>query len=240
VVANSHYAASSWRGAHAGGLVPRVAHPPVDLDRHRGRDRTAARARLGISDDDPVLGVVAQITPWKGQETAIRALAAIRRFHPRARLLLVGQTLFVDRATRYDNRAYLESLKRTIGDLGLDRCVRFLGQRDDVPDLLSALDVLLVPSSEEPFGLVILEAMAAGTPVVATNRGGPGEIIRDGVSGRLVTPDRTEPWARAVAELLSSAQLREQIVREGLLTAHRFSIPHYVESFEAVYREAVS
>lgn len=239
VVANSHYTASAWRGRRDG-PPPRVVHPPVDLSRHRRHDRTAMRARLRLGDEEPILGVVAQITPWKGQAIAIRALAEARKSHPRARLLLAGKAMFVDRATRYDNRAYMASLQRTIADLGLERCVRFLGQREDVPELLSALDLLLVPSSEEPFGLVILEAMAAGTPVVATSRGGPAEIIGNGENGRLVTPDRPEAWATVVTELLSSARVREQIVREGLLTARRFSIPHYATSLEAIYREALS
>jgi glycosyltransferase involved in cell wall biosynthesis len=237
VVANSHYTATAWG---ADGRAPRVVHPPVDLDRYRPEgDRAAVRRRLGLGDV-PVVGVVAQLTPWKGQETAVRALPAIRACHPGARLLLAGEAVFVERATRYDNRAYIASLHRTIDELGLGSCVTFLGQRDDVPDVLRALDVLLVPSWEEPFGLVMIEAMAVGTPVVATNCGGPAEVIRNGENGRLVAPDRPEAWAEAAAELLGDRSRRESIVHAGLETAQKFGRARYVEAFAAIYHHALS
>jgi glycosyltransferase involved in cell wall biosynthesis len=240
VVANSRYTAAAWVGRR-GGRPPRVVYPPVDLDRYRpDGDRTAIRASLRLPAEDPVLGVVAQITPWKGQQTAIHALARVREAHPRARLLLVGDAKFVDRATRYDNRAYIASLQRTIEALGLEQSVSFVGQRDDIPDVLCALDVLLVPSWEEPFGLVMVEAMAVGTPVVATSRGGPAEVIRDGENGRLVTPDRPEPWAAVATELLSSPGLRERMAQEGLVTAREFNRAGYVQTFAAIYHHVLS
>jgi glycosyltransferase involved in cell wall biosynthesis len=240
VVANSRYTATAWVGRR-GGRPPRVVYPPVDLDRYRpDGDRTAIRASLRLPAEDPVLGVVAQITPWKGQQTAIHALARVREAHPAARLLLVGQAKFVDRATRYDNRAYIASLQRTIKALGLEQSVSFVGQRDDIPDILCALDVLLVPSWEEPFGLVMVEAMAVGTPVVASSRGGPAEVIRDGENGRLVAPDRPEPWAAVATELLSRPGLRERMAQEGLLTAREFNRAGYVQTFAAIYHHALS
>jgi glycosyltransferase involved in cell wall biosynthesis len=240
VVANSRYTAAAW-ATRPRSRLPRVVHPPVDLYRYRPQaDRTTIRARLDLPREDPVLGVVAQITPWKGQETAIRALAHLRETYPRARLELAGQAVFVHPGTRYDNRAYVASLHQAIEELGLEACVRFLGQRQDIPDVLSAIDVLLVPSWEEPFGLVMLEAMAVGTPVVATSRGGPAEVIRDGENGRLVPPDRPELWAEAVKEVLSIAPLRERMVNAGLLTARTFGSASYAEALTGIYHHALS
>jgi glycosyltransferase involved in cell wall biosynthesis len=155
-------------------------------------------------------------------------------------LLLAGQTVFVDRATRYDNRAYLDALLRMIDELGLSDAVSFLGQRDDIPDLLAALDVLLVPSWEEPFGLVMVEAMAAGTPVIATIRGGPAEVIEDGRNGRLIPPHRPELWSKAVTELLSSADRRQRLAQAGRLTARQFDVDNYVAALTAIYHDAHS
>lgn len=234
LVANSRHTATAWRDSRKGPPV-HVVHPPVDLARYRPRGAPNA-LRLGLAGEGPILGVAAQITPWKGQAVAIRALAGIRTRCPGARLVLAGETKFVNRATRYDNRAYLASLKRLITTLGLESCVHFLGQRDDMPDLLASLDVLLVPSWEEPFGLVMVEAMAVGTPVVATNVGGPPEIIRDGVNGRLVPPERPDLWAAAVSGLLLDPGRRQRMAGEGLLTARGFRPEAYAAAHADIYR----
>jgi glycosyltransferase involved in cell wall biosynthesis len=235
IVVNSRYTAASWRSGRRGPPL-RVVHPPVDLARYRRQRARDDRAALGLDGARPIIGVAAQITPWKGQDTAVRALAGIRERHPDAQLVLAGETKFVDRATRFDNRAYLASLGELISELGLEGCVHFLGQRDDLPEVLTSLDVLLVPSWEEPFGLVMVEAMAVGTPVVATSVGGPCEVIRDGVSGRLLPPDRPELWAEAVSALLSDPGLRERMAAEGLATAREFGREAYAEATADVYR----
>jgi L-malate glycosyltransferase len=173
-VSNSHYTAAGVSSNHSGPPVS-VLHNCVDLSRfdpsRLGRDQ--ARERLGLGLDQPVLGIVAQITPWKAQDDAIRIAAELARTHPRIRLLIVGSAKFVSKATRFDNiryRAELESLTRS---LGVEDNVVFMGEREDVPEILRALDVLLMPSWEEPFGRAIIEAMAMAVPVVATSVGGP-------------------------------------------------------------------
>jgi glycosyltransferase involved in cell wall biosynthesis len=240
IVANSRHTAHAWRDERRGPPIA-VLHPPIDLTRYQPqRSRLQERARLALDGDAAIVGVAAQITPWKGQDTAVRALARIREQRPDAQLVLAGGTTFVDRATRYDNQAYLASLERLIAQLGLEGSVRFLGPRDDLPSVLASLDVLLVPSWEEPFGLVVVEAMAAGTPVVATSVGGPQEVIADGINGRLVPPDRPELWAATVTELLADARLRDRIAREGLATARGFRRDAYAERLAEVCASAAS
>jgi glycosyltransferase involved in cell wall biosynthesis len=211
--------AVAWRSAGVLAVSRYVAEPflrrmpdrvwvvdnPIDLERFDPAryDRDRERRRLGLSSRGPVLGVVAQITPWKGQHEAIEALAHVRSRHPNACLLLAGEEKFVDRATRYDNRAYRAALEQSIATLGLRDAVRFLGEVDDVPAVMRALDVLLVPSWEEPFGRSVVEAMAMELPVLATEVGGPAEVITSGDDGLLLPPRRPKAWADAAVALLA-------------------------------------
>ena len=111
-----------------------------------------------------LLGVVAQLSPWKGQDTAIEALRILREQGIDAHLLLIGSAKFVARATRFDNEGYVAGLRRLVADAGLQDHVTWLGEREDVPELVRALDVLLLPSWEEPFGRALIEAMALKCP----------------------------------------------------------------------------
>jgi glycosyltransferase involved in cell wall biosynthesis len=217
IVANSRYTAASVRA-----MVPRarleVVHNAVDLERFDPRtiDRAAARRRLGVPESGPVLlGVVAQISPWKGQETAIDALGLVRAAGVDAKLLLVGGAKFVAAATRYDNEAYLARLQTLVAEAGLQDSVSWLGERDDVPEIVRALDVLLLPSWEEPFGRALVEAMALEVPVVATAVGGPNEIVEDGRQGYLVAPRQPQAWADAIDRVLSSPDRGAAMGRAG-------------------------
>ena len=240
VIANSGYTAERFDPDGDGQIV--AIHNPVDIDRYSaGRvDRDRTRADLGLQPDEPVLGVIGQLTPWKGQETAVRALATVRVAEPKAKLLVVGEARFVSEATRFDNMAYVQRLEELTDQLQLRDAVRFLGHRDDVPDLLAALDVALLPSWEEPFGRVIVEAMAAGTPVIATAVGGPPEIIEDGLNGVLVPPREPERWADAVTSVIEDQDLHRRMVDEGERTAGRFASKRHVEQVVEVYRQVLA
>src|SRR5205085_8045707 len=104
-------------------------------------DRRDVRLRLGLASDAPVLGMIGQITPWKGHLDAIRALTRVLRDFPDAVLLIVGEPKFTSPATRFDNLAYLSRVRATIANLGIGDRVCFLGERDDVPALLAAMDI---------------------------------------------------------------------------------------------------
>ncbi len=179
-----------------------VIHNPIDLrrfdpDRY---DRGAARAALGLDADDLAVAVIAQVTPWKGQEEAILAVARLRERHPNLKLLVVGSAKF--QSARLDNQAYLERLHALPAQLGAQDIVRFLGERRDVPEILRALDVLLVPSWKEAFGRIVVEGMAMGLPVIATDVGGPKEIVTTGVDGVLAPPQAPAAWSDALERLL--------------------------------------
>lgn len=238
IFANSSYTATNFGGCRA---VVRVVHNAIDLKRFDFArfGRNEARDRLGIDRSASVLGLVAQITPWKGQEEAIRALALIRSRRP-TQLLLVGEAKFRGGQARFDTYAYRNSLRRIVQDLGLDGAVHFLGERRDIPEILRALDLLLMPSWEEPFGNVALEAMAMEIPVVASDVGGLVEIVRPGEDGLLLPPKQPEAWAAAIEELLAQTHLRARMGRNGRQRVEmEFDGSRYLGQVLAYYHAAV-
>jgi len=246
VLANSDYTAASFAaGQHPAPAVRTSYNGMIDdagrlvaLNGAEPPSRPEARRRLGLEPEAPLVGLVAQISPWKGQDTAIEAFAGVRDAHPGAQLLLAGEPKFDARVTRFDNRAYMEHLRGLVAELDLGDAVSFLGERrDDAIDVIAALDVLVAPSWEEPFGRTIVEAMTIGTPVVATEVGGPAEIIEDGVTGRLVPPRAPAALAAAVSELLREREARERMVGAATVAAERFRLSTHVEEVVAAYRE---
>lgn len=216
VFANSSYTAANFMGEATRPPV-RVVYNAVDLERFDPNriSREAARTALGIAPDVLAVGVVSQITPWKAQDDAIRVIASLRRSGLNARLLVVGDAKFVLGSIRYDNEAYERSLRTLVRQLGVQPYVDFLGDRRDVPEILRALDLVLVPSWEEPFGRVVIEAMAMRIPVVATNVGGPREILRDQGAGLLLPPREPQLWAREAALLLADSDQRAAMGEQG-------------------------
>jgi glycosyltransferase involved in cell wall biosynthesis len=240
VIANSAYTAERIPPGRA---PVHVIPSPVDVEKlARGdTDRTSERARLGLGDGEVALAMVGQITPWKGQDLAIRVAAALSDFERPVRLLIVGSPKFTSPGTRYDNRAYAEHLQRLVASLDLEERVWFLGEREDVPAILAASDLLLAPSWEEPFGRAIVEAMATGVPPVATETGGPAEIIDHGVDGLLLPPRDADAWADAVRDLLRRPDdLREMGSRAREQAVARFSVAKHVEQVLDVYRAVIT
>jgi len=243
VIANSAYTAESVRTAAPQARLE-VVHNPVDLKRFDplALDRASARARLGEAGRRRVLlGVVAQLSPWKGQDTAIEALGALQREGIDAQLLLIGSAKFVERATRFDNEAYVSALHELAAREGVAEHVSWLGEREDVPELMRALDVLLLPSWEEPFGRAVIEAMALEVPVIATDVGGPREIVREGREGLLLPPREPARWASAIARLAEDPQLAAQMGRAGRERAQlQFTTERHVRATLDVYERAIA
>ncbi len=254
IVANSRYTAASVLAAAPRARVE-VVHNAVDLARFDpariGRDAARARVRAAIGADGrdpadaeraarrPLLGVVAQITPWKGQETAIDALALLREEGVEADLLLVGSAKFVARSTRFDNEDYLARLRALAARSGLEDRVHWLGEREDVPELVRALDVLLLPSWEEPFGRALIEAMAMAVPVVATSVGGPPEIVEQGREGLLVEPRDARAWAAAIRRVLDGPEGGAAMGRAGRARVEReFTFSQQADAILRVYEGA--
>jgi glycosyltransferase involved in cell wall biosynthesis len=236
VVAVSDYTAEEFNHGLPRAKAERV-YISVDHERFSSVEPGSSnvRAELGLPPDTPLLGEVAQITPWKGQDTAIAALKRVREHHG-AHLLIVGDVAFSSH--RYDNAGFRRSLDRLVEELELTGAVHFLGRRDDVPELIAELDMLLLPSWDEPFGLVVLEAMAVGTPVLVSELGGVREYVSDRVNGRLLPPHEPEAWADAVVELLDDPETLERMGRDNLGVAARFTDERYSTEMLAAYARA--
>lgn len=210
-----------------------VAAPPVETLHHgvdvdgvpRGEDaRAAARVRLGIPPHAPVIGTVGNFNPKKDHAGLLAAVDILRRGQPDVVALLVGSGMLEDR------------LRAEAADRGLADHVRFLGSRDDVLELLPALDVFVLSSRYEGLPIALLEAMAAGVPAVATRVGGVPEAVEHGRQGLLVAPGDPDALATAVSKLLDDPQLRHEMARAA--TGHvrtRFSIGRAVRRIEEVY-----
>jgi glycosyltransferase involved in cell wall biosynthesis len=198
------------------------------------------RAQMSLPETAALLGVVGQITPWKGQDTAIRALAELRESGADAHLLIVGQVVFTGRQVRYDNDAFLRELQRLTSTLGVKDSVHFLGQRPDVPALLRALDLLLVPSWDEPFASVVMESAAMRTPALIGSASGAAEVLRHGVSAMILPSSQPELWADAARELLRDEPARARMGEQARAVAAQFSNKRHRQEMLAVYARALS
>lgn len=173
----------------------RVVYNGIDLPRFDARAAEPPAGPVGPPGEGPLVGTVSHLIPWKGQEIFLRAIARLAPDHPDWRFVVVGDPIFQFRG----ERDRLEALAAELGILGR---VQFAGHREDVPALLSRLDMFVLPSLYEPFGRVLIEAMAARLPIVASRAGGVPEIVVDGESGVLVTPGDDQALAVAIAALL--------------------------------------
>jgi L-malate glycosyltransferase len=237
VLANSDYTAAGMRAVAEPKTLVSVPNP-IDLRRFdpESIDRDAVRSRLGLPRWALALGVVGQITPWKGQLEMVQALATLVERRPELRLLIVGEAKFVAAQTRYDNLTYLREIEHAIAAQGLGDRVQLLGERADVPELMRALDMLLVPSWEEPFGRVVVEGMALGVPVLATAVGGPAEILEGERGGLLLPPRDVAGWAQAIDRLCGDEGLRARLGRDGRARAKGFGVEQHVGAVVDVYR----
>jgi glycosyltransferase involved in cell wall biosynthesis len=240
VVAVSDYTAHRLNEGLARPVATRV-YNSIDHGRFNARVAPAAiREELGIAQSSALLGQVAQITPWKRQDTSIRALAEVRARGHDAHLLLVGQVAFGGKHVRYDNHEFLRSLERLVEDLRVRNAVHLLGQRGDVPSLLRALDVCLLPSLEEPFGLVTVESMAVGTPPLVSAVGAGPELVADGVTGRVLPSERPDRWADAADELLRDPERLSELGGRGPAAASPFNDGVHAAQMLEVYERVLA
>ena len=232
VIAVSQAVAESLRG---NGVIEssKITVVPNGIDTDRfARPAAAAGARGG---DSPVLvGTVGHLSLIKGQDVFVRAAALISARRPGVHFVVIGE----DKSPRMGYRKFLEGL---VAELGLSGCVRMSGWQDDIPGVLSSLTLFVSAARSEPFGLSIVEAMAAGLPVVAAASEGASEIIEDGLSGKLVPVGDPESLAEAIDNLLEDPLERSRLGRNALLAARqRYSLARMASDTERVYREVLA
>lgn len=206
----------------------KVVYNGVNVPQSHGSTDASFRSELGLRSEDPVIGTVGSLYPVKGHKYLIEAAHLVLKNFPRTTFLIIG-------------RGELEvSLKEQARELGLGAQVRFLGLRHDVPKLLPLMDVFIMPSLSEGLSLALLEAMAAGLPVVVTNVGGNPELVLDGETGYLVPPCDPEALASRLIVLLQDRVHAKRLGQNGRQRVlQHFSLPKMVDNYQQLY-EAVS
>ncbi|GAA2618795.1 D-inositol-3-phosphate glycosyltransferase [Dactylosporangium fulvum] len=217
-----------------------VVPPGVDLDTFARRPlrRHAARQRFGLPDDAHVVAFVGRIQPLKAPDVLLRAAAELRERDPRLARKLIVVVCGGPSGSGLDRPTALMDLAR---DLGIADCVRFVEPqpRAALADLFQAVDLVAVPSYNESFGLVAIEAQACGTPVVAAAVGGLVTAVRDGVSGVLVDTHDPGDWATVLGRLLAEPARRAALAMGAVQHAAEFSWSHTASGLLAAYREAL-
>ena len=202
-----------------------VVHNGIDIDRFE-----QAVARGG----DVLVGAVGHLAPIKGHDVFVRAAALISARRPDVRFVVIGE----DKSPQMDHRRSLESL---IAELGLNEIVTMPGWHDDMPSALSSLTLFVSAARSEPFGLAIVEAMAAGLPIVAAASEGALEILEDGITGRVVPVDDHHALAQAVEELLDDPVECSRLARNAQLAAReRYSLKRMASDTLRVYHEVLA
>ncbi|MGK4008997.1 glycosyltransferase [Sorangium sp. So ce1036] len=199
----------------------------VDTDAFRPGDAAAARARLGVPASGYHVGCVARLAPEKDHATLLTAFARLRGARPDAHLTLIG-----DGALR-------PALEAQGAGLGLGGAVTFAGTRGDVAALLPAFDVFALASLTEGISLTLIEAAAAGLPIVATRVGGNPEIVREGETGLLVPPGAPEGLATALEAVAAREDRAEMGLRGRARVVERFGVDRMARAYEDLYDEVL-
>jgi glycosyltransferase involved in cell wall biosynthesis len=202
----------------------------VNVDRFAERNDSAAKRRdLGIPLEAWVIGLVANLRPQKNHELLLHAFARLLSKEPVARLVLAGDG---------NLRGALEALAH---QLGVQEQVHFLGARSDVPELFATFDVYCLPSHYEGMPLTVLEAMAAGKPVVATNVVGIGEVVTHDKTGLLVPPDDPDALAQALMRVRQDRNLCRDLAEAGRAYAFKHArLKTMVDQYAALYEQVLA
>jgi len=213
-----------------------VIHPCVDLDRFDPDSLPSlgdARRRLGLPEEGPLVGIVGRLQRWKGIHTFVDALPRLLDSHPDAHGVIVGGRHSLE--PEYD--AHID---RRIADRGLQDRVFKVGYQSNVPTWMQAMDVVVHASDAEPFGMVIIEAMALGKPVVAGADGGPREIITEGEDGLTAPFEAPDALARRLTYLLDHPDEARRMGRAARERAQEFSAQDFAERFTSTLRSLIA
>jgi glycosyltransferase involved in cell wall biosynthesis len=207
-------------------------HNGIPIERYRNRARGTLRRLLALPDSEPLVGILGRFTPWKGQDLFLHLAARWCQSHPQGRFLLIGHAFNED-------QAFEQSLHDLVRRHRLESRVHFIPFQPEVAPVLADLDVLVHASLKpEPFGRVIIEAMAAGVPVLAANAGGVPEILTDATDGFLADPGSVESYLSKLAPLLTQPDLRARIRDQARSTVTRkFTLARVRSRFEELLRD---
>lgn len=209
-----------------------VCLPPLVTD----EDKALLRAEFGWDEGHFVIVNVGRLVRWKGQDVFLKAIHHLAADIPNLRSLIVGQA-----DDNQNNRTYAQGLKKLATEYGIADKVVFTGFRSDAIQLMAAADLVVHSATKpEPFGRVIIEGMARGTPVIGADDGGVSEIITPGVNGILVRPGDDWEMAHAIKRLADDPVLRAKLGQAGRLHVKKnFSIVNHVRQIEQIYLDCL-
>jgi len=195
------------------------------------------RAEFGWDHTHKVFVLAGRVVSWKGQDYFIRAIAEARETDQSIRGLIVGSS-----EASPSNDSYVSGLKSLVSELGLEDIIRFAGHRTDIPNIMKAADSVVCASSlPEPFGRVIIESMAVGTPAIATNAGGAADIITDGTDGLLVPIKDSAALAQAMLRLSRDDALAQDLRKAAMQSvADHYTVEQHVARVTDVYRSLLA
>lgn len=196
--------------------------------------RSQILSELGLPENAVLVGGVGQLVPWKAWPRFLHVGADVAARVPNVHLLVVGDDVF------HSHPGYREELEQQADDLAIGRYVHFLGHRSDVQEVVSALDVFVHCTDEEPLGRAVMEAMSLERPVVAINSAGPAELIDDGETGLLAPPKNTYAIADRVVELLKDRELARRLGQAARVRIYDAYRPEQTARLtEQLYREVL-
>lgn len=190
--------------------------------------REQMRKELGIAETAPVIGTIGNLYPVKGHTYLLKAAGRVVRMFPESLFLIVGRG------------GLLQNLQEEARQFGIERNVRFLGFREDIPNLLQAMDLFVLPSLSEGLALSLLEAMSAALPVIATDVGGNPEVVLDGETGFLVPPKDPESLALKIMFLFRNRSLAQKLGVNGQQRVEeKFNLERMVSAYQQFYEDAL-
>lgn len=227
ILANSHATARRFRK----GLKNKVKVIYNGIDLHWLKGGVSPKPE-GIGDNWKVILLIARVSRWKRHDLALHAFEKIAEIEPNAHLVCLGARDDLD-------PGWWDQLQAMTSPFPFSRRIHWIGEVQDIRPWLRSSSLLLLTSDNEPFGRVLVEAMACGVPVIATRSGGVPEIVREGIDGILVTPGSVSEVGEAVLKLLRDERLRNRLSAAGIKRAEEFSLEKHVNQMVQVFEETL-
>lgn len=214
----------------------KLVYPGADLDRFKPEKLESiqeTRQKLGLPTNIPIIGIIGRLQRWKGMHVLVEAMPKILEKHPSIKCLIVG-------GEHHFEPEYQDYVKQRINALHVNDNIDMVGLQRNIPEWMQAMDIVIHASDHEPFGIVVIEAMSMGKPIVASASGGPTEIITPGVDGLLAPYGDASKLASSVIQYLDD---RDYATKLGLAASHRssdFSTQIYAKNFIEVLSTVVN
>ena len=180
------------------------------------------RRRLGLEVNRPIVGIVGRMQRWKGMHVFVEAMARVFQKVPDCEGVIVGGMFKLE-------PEYEPWLRRRVKELGMEEKIRMVGMQRNVPEWMQAMDVFVHASEREPFGIVVIEAMSLGKPVVATRPGGPEEIITHNSDGQLVTWNNPDELAEAILKYLLDPEWARSVGERAKQRSQEYTMEKYAQ-----------